>query len=515
MTLERLGEKRDFRVGRLIGREAERRNLNAALDRTLRFEAPQFVTVIGSAGIGKSRLLAEWLKEVGDRLDFRSVFVSAAGGSSAAAGGVLGHLLRARIGLTADMDKESTLAIFREELQTVFGDRRVSEMAGLLGSFIGLSPAGSPLVQSLAMRPEQQAELSRAVLCRFLEEDARQRPMLYVIDDAHLADDDSLDLLTRLRADLGETTLVFVTAARPELLVRRPNWSRVEGSHVRMDLGGLAPLEMDVFIQCALAAKELAPGLAERAAVESGGNPSLLSELLCAYHEHGILACDTQDAWLFDDGRAEKERPVLSAEVKASARVSELSPGERELLARAAAMGSIFWSGGLIALGRLGADPWDSTLVFAPYPSIEETKRMVAGLVERGYLKKAESSFMGDEAAWSFADVDERMLIEATVDPEITRRRKRFSAQWIEARAGKDMSVDQIENIAILYQDGLDLTPRQFALHRRRGRGVHVARLRTGAVALRTGPAVARCRRLTATDRDASQDRRHRQPAWT
>ena len=88
---------------------------------------------------------------------------------------------------------------------------------------------------------------------------------------------------------------------------------------------------------------------------------------------------------------------------------------------------------------------------------------MVAALAERGYLKKSESSFMGDEAAWCFVDVDERMLVEATVDPEITRRRKRFAAQWIEARAGKSMSIDQLENIAILYQDGHD--PRR-ASHR-------------------------------------------------
>jgi len=457
MTLERLGGEPSFRVHRLIGRETERRSLNAALDRSLRFEAPQFVTIIGSAGIGKSRLLAEWLKEVGQRSDFRSVFVSAAGrGSDARPGGVLGDILRARLGLAADLDADSTLAVFREGVQAVFGDRRISEIAGLLGAFIGLSPEGGPLAQSLAMRPEQQAELCRAVLCRFLEEDARQNPRLYVVDDAHLADDESLRLLARLRSDLGETTLCVVVAARPELLVRRPDWNRVEGSHVRLDMVGLAPLEMDVFIKCALAAESLAPGLAERAAVESGGNPSLLMELLCAYREHGILACNTQDAWLFDGERAERETPILSPEVRAGARVSELSPGERDLLTRAAAMGSIFWTGGLIALGRLGAEPWDPTLVFAPDPSIVETKRMVALLAERGYLKKAESSFMGDEAAWSFVSIDERALVEATIDPEITRRRKRFAAQWIEARAGKSMSIDQFENIAVLYQEGGD-----------------------------------------------------------
>jgi tetratricopeptide (TPR) repeat protein len=455
MTLERLGEKQDFRAPRLIGREAERRNLGAALERTLRFAAPQFVTLLGSAGMGKSRLLAEWLEDVEKRRDFRTVFISAADGQGRS-GGVMGQLLRARIGLVDAMEPATALGLFRDELQAVFGDRRVNEIAGLLGSFMGLAPSGTPLVQSLAMRPEQQAELSRAVLTRFLEEDARQNPRLYVVDDVHLADDESLDLLARLRADLGETTLVVITAARPELLVRRPMWCRAEGSHVRIDLGGLSPLEMGLFVQCALGTKTLAPGLAERAAVECGGNPSLLGELLCAYHQHGILASDTQDGWRFDRTRAEQEGPLLSPEQRAPTRVSELGTSERELLARAAAMGSLFWTGGLVALARLGAEPWDPTLVFAPDPSITETKRMVESLADRGYLKKVAASFLGEETAWCFADDDERMLIESSVDPEVNRRRKRFAAQWIEARAAKPMRSEPMEAIAVLYLEGGD-----------------------------------------------------------
>ena len=344
---------------------------------------------------------------------------------------------------------------FRAELQGVFGDRRVSEIGGLLGGFIGLAPTAGPLVQSLAMRPEQQGELARAVLCRFLEEDARKQPTLYLIDDAHLADGETLDMLLRLRTELGEAPLAFVIVARPELFVRQPNWSRVEGSHVRVDLGPLAPLEMEVFIRSALGAESLAPGLAERAAAESGGNPSLLVELLSAYYEHGILACDTQDAWLFDDSRAEREGAAICPELKAVSRVAELSPGERDLLARAAAMGAMFWTGGLVALARLGSEPWDPTLVFAPDPAIEETKRMVALLAERGYLKKAEASYMGDEIAWCFADTDERMLLESTVDPEVSRQRKRFAAQWLEARV-RAPSVEQLENIAALYEESGD-----------------------------------------------------------
>jgi tetratricopeptide (TPR) repeat protein len=459
MTLEKLGGRRDFRVHRLIGREAEKRGLNAALERAMRFEAPQFVTMLGAAGIGKTRLLDDWLKEVGQKGDFHVVYVSAravVGGADPESLGLWRSLLRARIGITADMDQAATAAIFRKELQAVFDDRRVSEIAGFLGEFIGLDLSESPLAQSLAMRPEQKADLARALLCRFLEEDARKHPLLFVIDDAHRADDASLEVLAGLRAELGEATIAFVVAARPELLIRKLGWSRAEGSHVRIDLGALSPLEMDVFMQSALGAETLAPGLAERAAVESGGNPSLLVQLLAAYHEHGILASDTKDAWLFDSDRADRAGSILCPEVEASSRVADLSPAERGLLARAAAMGRVFWAGGVVALGRLGADPWDPTLVFAPDPSIDETKRMLGLLAERGYLMKVDSDGAGCEAAWRFVDVTERMLVEASVDPETTRRRKRFSAQWIEARAGKSLSCDQLEDIATLYEEGGD-----------------------------------------------------------
>jgi tetratricopeptide (TPR) repeat protein len=457
MTPEQPCEKREFRVHRLIGREAEKRSLYAALDRAMRFEAPQFVTLVGAAGVGKTRLAADWLAGVEEEGDFRCVRVSAVRGDGASvAGGVAGCLLRARLGIDATHDSGSALDRFRSELRTVFGDRRVSEIASLLGGFIGLEPTAGPLLQSLTMRPEQQGELARAVLCRFLEEDARQQPALYLVDDAHLADGETLDLLLRLRSELGGAALAFVVVARPELFVRQPNWSRVEGSHVRVDLGPLAPLEMEVFIRSALGAESLAPGLAERAAAESGGNPSLLIDLLSAYHEHGILACDTQDAWLYDDDRAEREGAAICPEIRAVSRVAELSPSERDLLARAAAMGTIFWTGGLVALARLGSEPWDPTLVFAPDPAIEETRRMVALLAERGYLRRADTSYMGDEIAWCFTDPDERLLLESTVAPEVARQRKRFAAQWLEARMGKHPTAEQLEGIAVLYEEAGD-----------------------------------------------------------
>jgi len=460
MDLEQAGKKRDFRVQAFIGREQERRALDAALGRALRFDSPHFVTVVGENGLGKTRLLEEWIKHVREVAEFRVFF--AAGrppteGGEPAPFAALAALLRQRFGITPEMDGAIAQGAFRDELRVVFGDRRVSEVAGLLGQFLGFEMPESPLAQSLAVRPERQLDLARAVLGRFLEEDARRHPLVLVVDDAHLADDASLEVLQCLSAELGEAPIVVVAAARPELFVRRPEWMKQEGSHARIDLRPLAPLEMDVFIKCALGAEELARGLAERAAIESGGNPFLLEQLLAAYHEHGILVAATESAWLFDLERANQQPVVLGPEAAAQARVATLSAAERELLGRAAAMGPVFWAGGVVALGRIGADPWDPTMVFGPDPSIEETKRLLASLQERGFVNEAPDPTLGCAGStWAVSQPAERALIEAAVDPRVMGERRRFAAQWIEARLGASPTSEQLETVAVLFAEGGD-----------------------------------------------------------
>ena len=459
MDLERDGKKRDFRVRGFVGREQERRGLDAALGRALRFDAPQFVTVTGQSGLGKTRLVQEWVKGVDKAGEFRVFLASSQPlvNGPAAPFTMLAALLRKRFGITAEMDDSTAQAAFRAELQAVFGDRRVTEVAGLLGQFFGFDMPESPLAQSLAMQPERQLDMARAVLGRFLEEDARKHPLALVVDDLHLADDASLDVLHCLSAELGEAPIVVVATARPELFVRRPGWMKQEGSHARIDVKPLAPLEMDVFIQCALGAESLAPGLAERAAIESGGNPFLLEQLLGVYHEHGILVAATARSWSFDSERARQEPIALGPEAAAQARLATLSSAERELLGRALAMGSVFWVGGVVVLGRIGADPWDSTIVFAPDPSIEETKRLLVSLRERGFVDQTPDPILaGTDITWAFVEPTMRGLVEATLDPRRLAERRRFAAQWLEARLGASPSSEQREYVAGLYAEGGD-----------------------------------------------------------
>ncbi len=437
-----------MRAVRLIGRDEELRALDAAASRATRFQTPQFVTLVGPLGIGKTRLMAEWL----GRTEARVLRVARSSGAEPL--GVAAALLRARFGVDERLDPDGALAALRAQLQEVFGDRRVSEVAGLLGRFLGFDLREGPLAEALALHPDQELEVARAVLCRFLEEDARRKPTVILFEDLHAVDDASLDLLARLPAELGEAPLMIVGTARPELLVRRQEWGRGEGSHVRVDLPPLSTLQMELFMRAALGAETLAPGLGERAAVESGGNPFLLGQLLSVYLEHGVLVAETGSGYRFDVDKAGGEELGGSPEEAAQARVTELSQAERDLLGRGAAFGSTFWTGGVVAIGRLGAEPWDPTTVFAPDPSIEEVRRMLALLAEREYVVRMPSSSIAGETEWSFVKAPEQAMVVASVDPEVMGRRKRFAAQWLSGRAAT--TSERMELIASLYEAGGD-----------------------------------------------------------
>ena len=357
-----------------VGREKEFADLDAALDRAVRFRAPQMVTVIGPLGIGKTRLLAEWMSAVaGPGLNVVRVSLSVSDGLTVGSGdrNLLGALLRRRFGITVDLGRDAALVRFREELRRVFGDRRVAEVAALLGRFLGFDLRDSPLSQALSDLPEQGADLARAVLGRFLEQDVRDEPAIWAIDDLHLADEASLDVLGRLIGELGEGPLVVVATARPDLLLRRPHWGHGEGSHTRVDLGPLSRRELDRMIRGVLDAggeDPLPTSLVDRAAEESGGNPYLVEQLLHLYARQGVLVAEVGDGpregWWFDSARAADEHLLLNPTEAAQSRVGTLSLAERGLLQRAAAFGPVFWSGGLIALGRLSADPGDPVGVF-------------------------------------------------------------------------------------------------------------------------------------------------------
>jgi tetratricopeptide (TPR) repeat protein len=438
-----------------VGRRAELSALDEALGRAVRFNTPQTVTIVGADGLGKSRLLDEWLAgHRGEDLRIVRAAVGPAVAASAPRGALIAHLLRVRFGL-AELGPEEALLQFRGHLQEVFGDRRISELSTLLGRFLGFDAPDSPLASALAGRPEQGAELARAVLGRFFEQDAALRPLVIIGENLQDADDDSLAEIESLAAELADAPILIVATARPELLVRRPGWGHGAGNHTRIDLQPLTRMEIDLLVASSLGGTGAPPvGLGEQVANASGGNPFLARQVLRAYQEHGILVAGA-DGWRFDQERAARQHPTATREEVAHARITVLTPAERDVLARAAIFGDQFWTGGVVALGRLAASPPDEAAVFAPDPTITEIQQILESLRERGFLERNETSSIPDEIAWTFSQTLERRLLESDAASELGRRRKAFAAQWLESRGGEARE-QRLESLARLYEEAGD-----------------------------------------------------------
>ncbi|HVR60412.1 MAG TPA: tetratricopeptide repeat protein [Polyangia bacterium] len=456
----------ELREAAFVGRRRELELLDAALSRAARFQAPQIVTVMGPLGIGKTRLVREWL-ETKATAGLRVVAVEATEetGPDQRPYGLVAALLRRRFGLDAPLPVEEAMARFRGELQRVFGDRRVAEVAALLGGFLGFEMPESPLVRALAGKPEQGADLARAVLCRFLERDAAPQPLVLICEDLQRADEASLELLHGLAGELGEARIVLIATARPDLVVRRSDWGE-KGSHARIELAPLGRGDVERMTQSILAVDpevrpRVDPALLDRAAQESGGNPFLLRQLLDVYQRHGVLAAPTGESWWFDfDGGVHDALPLLTPEQAAESRIGQLTPAERDVLGRGAAFGPVFWTGGVVALGRLRAEPADPAAVFGPDPAIGEIRQILDGLAARDYLVRLPTSTLPSDTEWGFRRDLEHGLIESSVDPDLMRRRRAFAAQWLESRGGEGRE-ERLEALGHLYEQAGD--PRRAA----------------------------------------------------
>ncbi|HZE28983.1 MAG TPA: AAA family ATPase, partial [Gaiellaceae bacterium] len=317
----------------LVGRTRELALLRDELTASADGHACRLVTVIGSAGVGKTRLVSELVAEV-------------AGHATVAAGRCLPYgdgitfwplteLIR-RLGgeqAVADaLDGEADAALVVERLRVVGGT--------------GAAP------------PE---ELFWAVR-RLFEALARQRPLLVLLEDVHWAEPTLLDLVEHVSRWSQDAPILLLCVAREELLEKRPGW---EGTHVRLD-----PLSTDEATQLleALDGRDLlSPELRARVTEVAQGNPLYTEQLV---------------AMLAEEAEAAVELVALPPTIQAllAARLDRLDRFDRDVLERAAVVGKEFWPGAVAAMD--GNAPLGPTLL---------------GLVRRELVEPAVSSIPGED----------------------------------------------------------------------------------------------------------------------
>ena len=435
----------------LVGRGPEMRELDEALARALDRE-PQTVSIIGSAGIGKTRLLHEFIHRVRER-ERRVRIYRGVCRESGPAFGVVQRILRARFGIMEGTDAEQTRETFRSMVSESLGDRRVTEFLHFLGAFLDLKYPESPFIRAVEDDPQQFALVSRAVLRRFFEVDAEKSPLVLTFEDLHWAHDDSLDLVQYLAGTLADAPILLVCTARPELLARRADWLRAGGKrHRRLELSPLGADDAAQMMINLLAPTGDPPDEMVDAGVDmAGGSPYLLEQMVRTFHEARVLVTQSDGTWGVDLDRLEDAQLPLSVDDAISARISALSPAERELLEMASTMGGVFWLGALVALSRIEKPVPD--LWGGHETAIAHIREMLDSLAERDYVLELPDSSIKGEVEYAFKHNLERETLHRLANRTRLKRFHLVVGEWLEFRLA-ERAEEQCELLAQHFEEG-------------------------------------------------------------
>jgi class 3 adenylate cyclase/tetratricopeptide (TPR) repeat protein len=313
----------------MIGREGELRMLHDALDRVIRDRACQLFTVLGPAGVGKSRLVEEFLAGLAEALVLRGRCLPYGEGITYYP---VIEVVKQAAGL-ADFDapevvEEKVCAILEGEEHQDVVCRRVSQL-------LGVAEVAAPEETFWAIR-------------RMLEAVARARPLVIAFDDIHWGEPTFLDLVEHVADWSREVPILLLCTARPDLLDVRPGWAGGKLNAATISLEPLTEAECDRLIENLLGAAEIGEEARRRIADAAEGTPLFVEEMLSMLIDEGLLA--KQDGrWVPTADLTEVPVPPTITALLA-ARLDRLTPEERAVIERASVVGKVFYRGAVRAL---------------------------------------------------------------------------------------------------------------------------------------------------------------------
>jgi predicted ATPase/class 3 adenylate cyclase len=347
----------------MVGRRDDAAQLRWAFDRARADRNCRVVTVMGPAGVGKSRLVREFLA-----------------GASESATVLRGRCLPYGEGITfwpvAELVKQA--AGITEE---VGGEEAIERIGLLLAGAEDANHVAEVVGQAVGLTTTPgTAEETFWAVRRLLESLARDRPLIVIFEDVHWAERTFLDLVEDLAEWMDDSPVLIVCTARPEFLDGRPEWMGTK--RVRASTVGIEPLaegECEQLLLNLPGGAELGTGGREVIVEASGGNPLFLEQMLSMLLDDGLLEQGRRGPTA-DLGEISAP-PTIQALL--AARLDRLPAEERRVIEGAAVLGRVFYRDALADAANGGAP---------------ELAAHLLALVRRQLIGSARSDLVGQEA---------------------------------------------------------------------------------------------------------------------
>ena len=392
--------ERDLGATPFVGRDEELLLLQSHLRRTRRESRGHAVTILGPAGVGKTRLVREFRTRAEEVRALRGRAVPYGTGVPFWS---VGETIREECGILFGDSIEAATAKLAREVERL----AIPHAAAALRSVLALGDPGGTLAR----------EELFAGMRAFFQALARERSLLLVLEDMHSAEDVTLDFLEQAADWCRDIPLLLLVLSRPELLERRPQWMGGKRSATTLVLEPLSGDESRVLMDGILGGRPAPASVRELLVGRAEGNPLFLEEMLRALIEQGILV--ERGDWMLTVPEAQLAIPDTIHAVIA-ARVDALPPLEKQVLQAAAVQGKDFWLGAVREIAGMA--------------SLDDA---VTALVSKELLiHKLRSTLLGEEE-FTFRHILIRDVAYATIPKALREQMHRRVAAWMDRIAGE------------------------------------------------------------------------------
>lgn len=330
-----LGTRGFGRGAPLIGRDDELSLLRLAASRVERERSPQLITVFGQAGVGKSRLVSEFIAELTNARVLVGRCVPYGDGITYLP---LAEIAGALAGIRGDERADIALDRLRASAAAAVPAEHVDRVVAALTWTMGLSLPGRSAGIGLGGEVRQALHDAWA---KYLAALGRGGLVVLVVEDIHWASEPLLDLLDDVMDRLEDTSVLVLCPSRPELLDTRPSWGTGRLNASSLTLTPLSSADAALLLQALLDFETIPESVAAQILEPAEGNPFFVEELLSMLVEQGAIE-ERHGTWAATDRLADTRMPDSIHGVIA-ARLDLLDVREREALRECSVMGRVFW----------------------------------------------------------------------------------------------------------------------------------------------------------------------------